>query len=59
MCPVKPPLLQSTGAPGTSGPQVKPPSLLVEQRGDTQLPLTQNTHVVSWKRALYGDEAIV
>ena len=52
MCPVNPPLLQLAGAPGTSGPQVKPPSLLVEQSGETQLPLTQNTHVVSCKRAL-------
>ena len=46
MCALKPPLLQSRGAPGTSGLQVKPPSKLVEQSGAAQFPLTQNTHVV-------------
>ena len=48
MCALKPPLLQSRGAPGTSGLQVKPPSKLVEQSGAAQFPLTQNTHVVGW-----------
>ena len=51
MCALSPPLLQSIGAPGTSGLHVKPPSKLVEQSGAAQLPLTQNTQVVGCAKA--------